>query len=167
MDRVNKIINHPLYKKELDKITELEKERIYCKHTLEHFLDVARLMYIFSLENNQKIEKDIIYGTALLHDIGRAKEYLEGIPHEVASIEIGNLILPDCSYKKEEIFLIKEAIKEHRGQAAIKKLSLDKSSIILQQLLKKADKLTRNCFACAAESSCKWDEQKKNKRISY
>jgi Predicted HD superfamily hydrolase len=167
MDRVNQIINHPLYKKELEQILALEQERIYCKHNIEHFLDVARVMYIFCLEEKQQIAKDIIYGTALLHDIGRAKEYLENIPHEMASVEISQLILPNCGYKTEEIRLITKAIAGHRKAELTKNSPKESTADTLQHLLKTADKRTRNCFACEAKASCNWDETKKNKRICY
>ena len=45
MDRVNRIWRHPVYQEHYKKIQELESERIFCRHTPEHFLDVARLMY--------------------------------------------------------------------------------------------------------------------------
>ena len=50
-NRISLIWRHPLYQKHCEKIQELEKDRIFCRHTPEHFLDVARLMYIYSLEN--------------------------------------------------------------------------------------------------------------------
>ena len=45
-NRISLIWRHPLYQKHCKKIQELEKDRIFCRHTPEHFLDVARLMYI-------------------------------------------------------------------------------------------------------------------------
>ena len=48
MDRVNQIWRHPVYQEHYKKIQELESERIFCRHTPEHFLDVARLMYIYA-----------------------------------------------------------------------------------------------------------------------
>ena len=45
-NRISLIWRHPLYQKHCEKIQELEKDRIFCRHTPEHFLDVARLMYI-------------------------------------------------------------------------------------------------------------------------
>ena len=51
MDRVNKILNHPLYKIEFNKIQELENTREFCNHTMEHFIDVARIAYIINLED--------------------------------------------------------------------------------------------------------------------
>lgn len=46
MTRVQAIWQHPLYQKHLNALTRLESDRIFCRHTPEHFLDVARLAYI-------------------------------------------------------------------------------------------------------------------------
>ena len=40
--RVRQIVTHPLYQQEFSALQKAEQERIYCKHTMEHFLDVAR-----------------------------------------------------------------------------------------------------------------------------
>ena len=50
MKRVNAIWNHPLYQKNLKELQKLEKDRIFCRHTPEHFFDVARLTWIYTLE---------------------------------------------------------------------------------------------------------------------
>ena len=47
MTRVNAIWQHPLYQQNLKDLIHLEADRIFCRHTPEHFLDVARLAYIF------------------------------------------------------------------------------------------------------------------------
>ncbi|MGN0613933.1 MAG: HD domain-containing protein, partial [Porcipelethomonas sp.] len=85
MERINKICSHALWRSYVNRITELEKDRIFCGHDTSHFLDVARLAYIEDLERGLKIPKELIYAAALLHDIGRYLEYLEGIPHDKAS----------------------------------------------------------------------------------
>ena len=97
-NRISLIWRHPLYQKHCEKIQELEKDRIFCRHTPEHFLDVARLMYIYSLENKLNLSREIIYATALLHDIGRAQQYLSGISHDIAGAEIaGKILAESCS----------------------------------------------------------------------
>ena len=69
MKRVQEIWEHPLYQQNLKELTRLEADRIFCRHTPEHFLDVARLAYIFSLERGISCPRELIYCTALLHDI--------------------------------------------------------------------------------------------------
>ena len=68
----------------MEHLAEYEKNRIFCRHGMDHLMDVARIAYIENLEKNCGISKEIIYGAALLHDIGRYLQYTEGIPHERA-----------------------------------------------------------------------------------
>lgn len=158
MDLVNKIIQNKLYLACLKKIEELEKERIFCKHDMNHFLGVARIAYIINLEYQLNFDKEIIYATALLHDIGRHEQYLNHIPHEEAGIKISIKILKQCACKEEIIGQIVEAIASHRKLEDEKELSL-------KTIIYKADKLSRNCFACKAVETCNWDQAKKNRSI--
>ena len=50
MQRVWRIYEHPLFEEGLAKNKDAEKERKFCHHDMNHFLDVGRLMYIFSME---------------------------------------------------------------------------------------------------------------------
>lgn len=79
MIRVNQIWKHPIYQEQLQALQMLEADRKFCRHTPEHFLDVARLAYIHALESHASASKELIYCTALLHDIGRAEQYRSGI----------------------------------------------------------------------------------------
>lgn len=103
MDRVNQIWNHPIYQNELNKLQLLETDREFCRHTPEHFLDVARLAYIRALEENAPVSKELIYCTALLHDIGRARQYEDGTPHDEAGAAIAGQILNELGFSMEEI----------------------------------------------------------------
>ena len=116
MDRVNQIWNHPLYQNELNKLQLLETDREFCRHTPEHFLDVARLAYIRALEENAPVSKELIYCTALLHDIGRARQYEDGTPHDEAGAAIAGQILNELGFSMEEIEAIVSAIRGHRAQ---------------------------------------------------
>ncbi len=80
------------------RLPELEYDRIFCRHTPEHFLDVARLAYIFALERNLDCSRELIYCTALLHDIGRAEQYTNGTPHDEAGVTIAEIILTDLDF---------------------------------------------------------------------
>lgn len=155
MDNVNKILNNEYYKKLLLELRDLEKDREFCNHTIEHFLDVARIAYITVLEKSLNYSKEVIYAIALLHDIGRVLEYKENIEHHKASADIAKEMLKDTTFLKEERDLIIKCIKEHRGD------SLDELSTIIYI----SDKLSRNCFSCKVYSDCYWDESKKNKEI--
>ena len=61
MKRIQEIWEHPLYQQNLKELTRLEADRIFCRHTPEHFLDVARLAYIFSLERGISCPRELIY----------------------------------------------------------------------------------------------------------
>lgn len=155
MNNIDMILNNHKYKSLLKKLEELEQKRVFCKHNLEHFLDVARISYIYILENNLDYSKEVVYAIALLHDIGRVLEYEENIDHHKASVIIANELLKETYFKDEERELIIKAIENHRKE----------SNDELSKIIYKADKLSRNCFNCKAIKECYWNEDKKNKTI--
>ena len=155
MEKINKILMNPLYKEKFERLRILEKNRKFCNHTLEHFIDVARIAYIINLEENLKFDKEIIYAAAMLHDIGRADEYDIGTPHNIAGSYIArNILLSTESFSNEDIETIVSAVKEHR--------SVSYKTTDLGELICRADKLSRCCFNCKALDECNWSEEKKN-----
>ena len=158
MKRIQAVYSHPLYQEQFSLLTDVEKNRIFCRHTMEHFLDVARLAYIEALEQAYPVSKEMIYCTALLHDIGRARQYEDGTPHDEAGALIAEQILNELGFYRDEIMAIVSAIRGHRAQS-------DQS--ILGKLIYTADKKSRNCFSCKAEPECYWSPQKKNMTIQY
>ena len=158
-DKINNIIENHSFQYNLRKIEELERSREFCRHDMQHFLDVARLMYIMNLENTLNIPKHMIYATALLHDIGRGKQYEKGTPHHIASVEIAKAILEQCGYNTKEIDEILDAIGNHGNHN--EKLNS------LSHVLYINDKLSRNCNHCTAINGCKWPAEKKNFKIKY
>ncbi len=159
MERVTKILNHPTFRGCLAQIGELEKDRIYCSHDLTHFLDVARIAAILNAEECHAVPKELIYGTALLHDIGRHRQYLHQEPHHEASAKIAKEILKDCDFTKEEQMRVLDAILAHRNP----KQKVD----ALSDIIYRADKLSRLCCCCDVEASCNWSREKKNLTIRY
>ena len=93
--RLSFICNHPLYVSFYQRLEELEKDRVFCRHQMNHLLDVARIAYILDLKMNLGIGQDLIYTAALLHDIGKCRQYEEGIPHVIAGAGIAGQILED------------------------------------------------------------------------
>jgi putative nucleotidyltransferase with HDIG domain len=144
---------------EIKEIDIYEKNRIFCKHGIEHVLDVARIMYLYALVNNIPIKKDIIYAAGILHDIGRGAEYKNGTPHNQAGAEKVRVILSDCGYDEKEIETIVNAISHHREK---------KDEIVdLDALLQYADKESRNCFHCEAIKLCNWANEDKNTELNF
>jgi len=160
MDRVEQVLQHSLYKECLEKICELEDTREFCGHDMTHFLDVARLAYIFNIEQQLGIEKELIYTAALLHDIGRGVEYTKETPHNEAGVPLAEKILIECGYCENERSMILEAILRHCDIKVKEEQSL-------AGIIYRADKQARACFSCQAEQSCNWDKKKKNLRIEY
>lgn len=146
MQRIINLLNNSEYNEHLNKIKSLEKDRTLCKHDLIHFLDVARIAYVLSLENNYNIEKELIYAAALLHDIGRWKEYMYNTDHALESAHIAEDILVEIGFNKNEIASITEAISEHRD----KKKDRSHLSYVLYQ----SDKSSRLCRKCNTKDSC-------------
>ena len=157
MERVNKVLRHPMYIKTLDKIASIEANRIFCKHDFEHFLAVARIAYALCLEENYYLDAEILYTAAVLHDIGRGKQYEDGTPHEEESARIAENILPECGFDQSEIEMISYAILMHRTQTGEKPG--------FAGYLYRADKLSRMCFNCPAEEQCDW--KVKNTQLKY
>lgn len=158
--RINQILKHATYQEYLSKIANYEMERPFCTHDLTHFLDVARIGYIINLEKELRIPQDIIYGAALLHDIGKWHQYEKGIAHEVASAKLCVPIFEAAGYNQEEIKKMQKAILSHRDSSVEGEESLS-------GLLFMADKLSRKCFECKMVSQCDWPFIIKNSDIVY
>lgn len=153
-------MEHPLFQEAMQNIKTAETDRKFCLHGYEHGLDVARICYIMNLEQGLEYKKDLIYAMALLHDIGRAKEYEDGSGHHEAGVELARTILNDAGFDASETEEICYAISKHKEPKS-------KAESALCDILFKADKLSRNCFDCAVYDACYWDEGLKNKDIRY
>ena len=140
MKRIDQILSHPVFREQFALLQEAEKDRIFCRHTMEHFLDVARLMYIYNLEDQAGFSKEMIYAAGLLHDIGR--------------------ILTDCDFSLTEQKSILAAIRSHRVKDTAE-------TPLFSRYLYRADKQSRNCLYCPARNACNWPEEKMNLTICY
>lgn len=168
LNRHKRILEDKRYLKCLSDVEELEKNRIFCKRNLSHFINVARIATIIWLEEGggNNLKRDIIYAAGLLHDIGRAEEYTKGTPHEEAGAIIAGEILQSSGYEDKEIEMISRAISAHRVKYD-NRAKENKDIDYLGQIISKADKLSRECFACSASDMCKWSKEKKNKSLEY
>lgn len=160
MRRTEQILEHHTYRTCLQEINRLEAERIFCGHDMTHLLDVARLAYIFNLEEQLGIDRERVYATALLHDIGRHIQYQDGTPHQEAGLPIAAQILCDCGFDETERNDILMAIARHRD-------ALVRTEANLAGIIYRADKMSRSCFGCPALNECNWDDEQKNLTIRY
>lgn len=159
--RYENILTNPVFLSTIKKIEEMEKDRFYCRHGMEHLISVARIAYIISLEEQAGLSKDIIYATALLHDIGRAAEYETGSPHNRSGAETAKDIMSECGYSEEEINVVTNSIRSHGHE------SCQTEGSALETILCRADKLSRTCFNCMAYESCNWTDERKNNTLIY
>lgn len=188
MKRINLILSHPLFTNHLNRLTQLEKDRVYCCHGLPHLLDTARIACLLQYtkrfpqeaqntatlstqtannpQNNRIcFSTELIYAAALLHDIGRVLQYEKNLPHETAGLHTAEYILADCKFTETERKDILAAIQFHHGYD--ESSSLSQETKYLCDLVHTADVLSRNCFACPAADTCYWPKEKKNKGIVF
>ena len=159
MKNTNKIVLSKIYRDYLNELEDLERDRFFCRHNYEHFISVARICYIIKLEEDVDVDKDMIYATALLHDLGRVLEIKEGINHAIASVDIAREILEITDFSLEEKNRILECISYHRTK--------DAAEDEFFNIFYSADKLSRPCFRCPAYDECNWSYEKKNHEIKY
>lgn len=157
LELANRILKNEYYLSQLKRLSELERDRIFCRHDMEHFLSVARITMILCSRKKVRIPADIVYSAALLHDIGRVQEYTEGIPHDIAGQETASVILDEAGCNEENKSRIISLIAGHRKTG----LRPDTPEAIFGR----ADKLSRNCFECSARSQCNWQSEKMNLEI--
>lgn len=155
MRRVNLILGNEEFRRNLCLTGKCEKDRIFCRHDYGHLLDVARLGTILNLKEGCEVGEELIYAAALLHDIGRHKQYLEAVPHELAGASIAGEILSECQFERGETDCILEAIRNHRNP-------LIREEHNLKGILYRADKGSRSCFACGVRRECNRKEENKN-----
>ncbi len=154
MNRPELILTHPLFVATLRKIEESEQNRIFCRHEMTHFQMVFQLMRAKSQGEKWAVSADILFACAYLHDIGRAEQYENATPHDIASLAYAKVILTDCGYTDDEVTAVLSAIAVHRRE--------EDGAPHARQLYW-ADKKSRPCRECDASGACNWSEDKKNK----
>lgn len=154
MERLNKIINSSEFNDIIKEIAVCEKDRIFCNHSLQHFIDTARICYILVLEDRIQngvemaapLSMEIVYAAGMLHDIGRLEQYRAGVDHAEEGARIAEKMLRGAGFTKSEREIITTAIKEHRR--------IPDNPSYLGEKLYKADKLSRPCYNCEAADGC-------------
>jgi HD superfamily phosphodiesterase len=144
--KVNRILDSAEFAEFLEKNKECEKDRMFCRHDLTHLLSVARIGQILNLQRGYNLDAECVYAAALLHDIGRFRQYADKTPHEEASAVLAVPELEKAGFNAAEINEISDAIKLHRYGGG------EPGS--LAHVLFTADKLSRNCKFCKAAREC-------------
>lgn len=161
MNRIKRIMEHPLFIECIEKNKMAEVNRRFCHHDISHLFAVANRMYLGCLEKKLGYHKDVVYAIGLLHDIGRFVEYETGTSHDIASVSFARPILEACDFNEDEITEISNAILGHRGTGK------QKDENDLSTLLYIADKSSRLCSLCDMYESCNWSEEKKRMHITW
>lgn len=156
MERIQPILHHPKYRGWMKKLEQLEQDRIYCRHGLPHVLDVARIASLLAADRGVSCPRDVIYAAALMHDLGRLRQYTTGEPHAEAGIRMAQELLHATAFSAQEQQQILYAIGSHR---------VGDASDSLAQILYEADHASRMCFACAAADTCYWSEERRNHTV--
>ncbi|WP_028306529.1 HD domain-containing protein [Desulfitibacter alkalitolerans] len=167
-EKIKAILKHEEFIKRNKEIDTCEKDREFCLHNLQHFLDTSRITYILVLENNQYKKifpgkdagevKELVYAAGLLHDLGRVEQYTDGTDHALVSGRIAKDIMEDVGFSPEDIKVVCQAIGEHR--------KYKKTNSPFGRKLYEGDKLSRQCQGCKAFDDCKIElEYKQGKQI--
>ena len=168
MKYTEKLLQNESFKNVQEAISQWEISRIYCHHELSHCMDVARMAWIYFLEDCQKKhlfledlqleeKKDFIYVCALLHDIGRAKQYETGIHHSVCGQKLAEGMLLDIGAPESWKEAVLRIVAGHHA--------CDRSSDPewkIADYIDRADHDCRPCFCCEGKDTCKWSREERN-----
>lgn len=154
LEITNRIIRNKNYIVQLGTLRELEADREFCRHDMDHFLSVARITIHMCREMGVRADRDLVYSAALLHDIGRTQEITMGIPHDIAGQAMADCILSEVNCPEDMKAKIISLIASHRD--------ITRAGDELGRIFCAADKKSRNCFDCEARALCNWPDDKKN-----
>lgn len=221
MPRVDALVRHPRFARDLARLEELERDRPWCRHGLPHLLDVARIMWIAALEHGwaasagcgvrdipagdcapstaavgapaspagaatdaraacataaalcaggaaaPPFARDVVYATALLHDMGRVAQYETGEPHHAAgqryARELLGALADPVRFTASETDAIACAVGAHRSGGAY--AAAAPAVATLADLLRASDKAARACWSCPARATCCWPPEKMNEAL--
>ena len=166
MERINGILQHETYQEWLSRNEQAEKDRIFCRHDMDHNLAVARISYLLWLEQGgEQNVKPLFYAAALLHDIGKwQKAFYPQRDHGELSGDLARQLLPDCGFSPMEQKIILQAIYAHSGNDRVAEL-MDKKEKTFAEIFYLGDKLSRRCWECKGTEECYWNI--KNETILY
>ncbi len=157
LEIANKVLADSLYIRTVEELAGLERDRIFCRHDMEHFLSVARITLLLCSELQIAADPDTVYTAALLHDIGRIEQYRDGTPHDRAGVQKARVILERVGCEDAMQQRVLSMIGSHRNDCA--------PPDSLEAVFRRADKQSRLCFSCRAQAECFWSTEKRNMTI--
>lgn len=146
-DRIQCLLANRQFITYMDQNATAEKDRLFCRHGLDHSLAVAEAAVVMAQAQQQPIKDDVVYAAGLLHDIGRWREYAAKEDHALVGSVLAVEILRNCGYNREEEQTVIMAIKHHRNE--------QNQGQDLSAVLYRSDKLVRPCSTCQAKKQCK------------
>ena len=194
MKYTDRVLKHPLFVNYTERIRELEKDRIYCGHQLEHSMDVARLAWIYYMEDMLS-DTDQVGHFFAIDQVYASKEDSEGEELDVVwqkkcemlkdlfytcalLHDIGRAVQYETgvhhSIAGQE--LARQVLEDVQAPASWLGLILDvvaehshgefsEGDRSLEYYIMKADHDCRLCFGCQASDSCKWSDEEMNHSI--
>ena len=158
-EEIGRILEHPLFRKNMERCVVYEKDREFCHHDMTHALNVARICYILVLEQKLPYRRELVYAAALLHDIGRAAQYVTGESHHRMGSQLAGKILADAGFSSEDIRLVQDIIERHCSHlsAAQVETCRKKAPETLLEAFDLADFWSRRCPECVVRSECYWE----------
>lgn len=159
---LKRLLELPSYQLLLKRLEEQEKDRIYCRHDRYHFQKVEEIGRWICKKNGLLREEELIGPAAWLHDIGRVDQNEGTLPHADASVQYARVLLPQIGCPLDKTEEICQAISGHSSRQNARELWNHLRELhTLQELLSAADQLSRSCYCCLAERTCKWKETEK------
>lgn len=146
------------YRQALTALERREADRIYCKHDLDHFLDVARITLLLCQAHNIEADRDSVYLAALMHDLGRLDR--DEADHNVAGSVLAAQWLDAIGFPKDRQEVVLTLIEEHGWPGK-------KAPANLSEAFSLADSYSRACYYCPAADSCFWPPERKNTHPIY
>ena len=160
--QIDRLLQHPMYRARLELLQELERKRDFCGHNLEHFMKVGRIAEYVVAKNELLFAEEVVWGAALLHDMGRVEQYRQGISHEKASVAFAREILFSLDWNVSDIDMVCEAIGSHsHRQCAADRWRKMPELVSLTEVISFANQFSRTCYKCHMADACKWTEEEK------
>ncbi len=119
------------------KIIEFVRKKLSGPNSGAHTFDHTMRVYTLSMQigDGLPVSIRVLQAAALLHDVGRPREFETGVSHSILSGEMSKPLLQELAYTESEIQHIMDAIRTHRFSEELEPNSIE------GKILSDADKL--------------------------